>query len=260
MARNTVLKALIVDDEPNARENLALMLGEFCPEIDVVGMASGVAEAERDIKEKEPDVVFLDIRMPSGAEGFDLLKRVKEHRFFVVFVTAFKDYALEALNANALHYVLKPIDEEDLRQAVEKLLERAQEVSSSPQKFGSYQEALHKALDEIAPKKFRISIPHSRGIKLLNVDDIEYLEADGNCSMLHLRDGSRFLDTRTLKTYESELPKNLFVRVHRSYIVNFGRADELLRENGTWLQLKNGKRIPVSRKRLSYLVDLITSV
>lgn len=256
----TKLRALIVDDEPNARENLALMVDEFCPEIEVVGMAPGVVEAEKQIEEKQPDVVFLDIRMPSGAEGFDLLRRVKEHRFFVVFVTAFKDYALDALNASALHYVLKPIDVEDLRHAVDKLLARATEVKSSPQKFTSYQESLQKALDEISPQKVRIAIPHSRGIKLLNMSDIEYIEADSNCSMLHLKDGNRFLDTRTLKTYEAELPESMFVRVHRSFIVNFSRADELLRENGNWLQLKNGKRIPVSRKRLSHLVALITSI
>jgi two-component system LytT family response regulator len=254
------LRAIIVDDEYNARENLALLLREYCPQIEVVGLADGVSEAEKLLKTYHPDVVFLDIRMPSGAEGFELLKRAGDFKFFVVFVTAFRDYAVEALNANAIHYVLKPIDIEDLKKAVEKLTSHAEEIRSAPQKYSGYREDLEGLLMQLYPLKQRIAIHHAKGIKLVNTSDIEYIEADGNCSRIHLSDGSRFLDTRTLKVYEKELAEPQFLRTHRSYIVNLQRAEELIRENGNWLRLKNGKQLPVSRNRLSRLLNAITSV
>src|SRR5690554_7632415 len=109
------LRAIIVDDEDLARKNLAIMLENYCPEIDVIGEAGDIDEAESIIKSAQPDVVFLDIRMPSGSEGFDLLERLENRNFLVVFVTAFKDYAIRAFQTNAVHYILKPIDRKSTR-------------------------------------------------------------------------------------------------------------------------------------------------
>ena len=117
------LKAIIVDDEELARKNLAMLLEEYCPQVEIIGDADNIVTAEEKITSLQPDVVFLDIRMPSGAEGFELLEKIENRNFLVVFVTAFKDYALRAFNANAIHYVLKPIDVDDLTQAMEKVLE-----------------------------------------------------------------------------------------------------------------------------------------
>ena len=126
------LRAVLVDDERLARENLELLLEEFCPEVHVVGKAAGVEEGLAVISETSPDVLFLDIRMPSGAEGFDLLARLPSRNFQVVFVTAFKDYAIRALNASAVHYVLGPIDIEDLQYAVRKLVDVHQALMIAP--------------------------------------------------------------------------------------------------------------------------------
>ena len=104
------LKAIVVDDEELARKNLGMLLEEYCPTVEVIGSAGNVTEAKEVIERMKPDVVFLDIRMPSGSEGFDLLDEIENRDFLVVFVTAFKDYALRAFQANAIHYVLKPID------------------------------------------------------------------------------------------------------------------------------------------------------
>ena len=117
------LNALIVDDEELARKNLQMLLEEYCEDVEVIGQAGTIKDAKEKIETLKPDVVFLDIRMPSGSEGFDLLESIEERNFMVVFVTAFKDYALRAFNANAIHYVLKPVDIEDLQQAVEKVKE-----------------------------------------------------------------------------------------------------------------------------------------
>jgi two-component system LytT family response regulator len=132
------MRALIIDDEEFARKNLQLMLEEFCPEIEVIGEATGKDQAKAIIEASKPDVIFLDIRMPSGAEGFELLEEVENKDFLVVFVTAFKDYALRAFNASAVYYVLKPIDIDDLRLAVDKLVEAKKIFSDDPQNFVTY--------------------------------------------------------------------------------------------------------------------------
>lgn len=260
MTNKNPLSAIIIDDEPNARENLSMMLEAYCPDIVVVGMAGGVDSGMELIREKKPDVVFLDIRMPSGAEGFDLIRKMNDQQFFVVFVTAFREYALEAFKANAVHYILKPIDIEDLKTAVDKLLEQNNQIKTKPEAFDDYKQRLKLMLTDLQQAESRLAIHHSRGIKLVKPAEIDYVQADGNCSLIKMADGSRYLDTRTLKVYDDLLSPFKFLRVHRSYIVNLSRVEELLRENGTWLLLKNNQRIPVSKKRLTQFLDSIESL
>ena len=127
------LRALVVDDEEFARKNLIMLLDEFCPEIEVIGEASRKDQAKAIIESSKPDVVFLDIRMPSGAEGFELLDEIEEKDFLVVFVTAFKDYAIRAFNASAVYYLLKPIDIEELQQSVSRLVDTKKIYSENPE-------------------------------------------------------------------------------------------------------------------------------
>ena len=136
------LKAIVVDDEEFARKNLTMLLNEFCPEIEVVGEASGKKDAINTINELSPDVVFLDIRMPSGAEGFELLDEIENKNFLVVFVTAFKDYAVRAFNASAVYYLLKPIDIEELVLATKRLVETKTRYTETPGNYQTYFESL----------------------------------------------------------------------------------------------------------------------
>lgn len=260
MTATNRLTALIVDDERNARENLAMLLREYCPEIDIVGLADGVESARQQIELQRPDVLFLDIRMPSGAEGFDLLKKMSDHPFMVIFVTAFRDYAIEAFNTNAIHYILKPVDIEELKTAVDKVVRASERIRKSPGVFEQYKTQLENMIQQFSPSRQRISIHHSKGIKLVWPQEIQFVQADGNCSKLHLTNGSTFLDTRTLKVYETTLPERSFLRIHRSYIVNLNHIEELIRSDGNWLIMKNGQKIPVSRGRLSVLLKTITAV
>ena len=216
------LRTLLVDDEPLARENLRMLIADFCPEIEVVGTAGSVTEAKQKIEELTPEVVFLDIRMPSGAEGFQLLEEVPDKKFLVVFVTAFKDYAIKAFNANAIHYVLKPVDIDDLQTAVKKLLEVHKTVENNPTNFADYVETLNNLSSTLngAGEVQRIAIHHSKGFKIVEDTEIIHLEADGNCTHLHFEDGGKYLDTRTLRIYEDILNKGRFFRTHKSHIVN----------------------------------------
>mgnify|MGYP001547952960 FL=1 len=256
------MKTLIVDDEALARENLKMMIDEFCPELSVVDMADGVDSARIAIEQHNPDVVFLDIRMPSGAEGFDLLDSVADRKFMVVFVTAFKEYAVKAFNANAVHYILKPIDVDDLRNAVQKLIESKKNFDVHPDSFGEYVHLLKDLGNSISNNQFsnKITISHTKGMKIIEDDSVVHLDADGNCTSLYFKDGSRYLDTRTLKVYEEMLNPAKFYRVHKSHIINLNHLKEYLSEDGHFAVMDNGAQLPVARNRLSSFLSLLKSM
>lgn len=256
------LKALVVDDEDLARKNLTMLLHEYCDDVDVVGDAGNITTAKEKIEELKPDVVFLDIRMPSGSEGFDLLDSIEDRNFFVVFVTAFKDYALRAFNANAIHYVLKPVDIDDLIRAVDKVKEAKLSFSDNPENFDTYFESIKNLSHSLETEGFgtKVAISHTKGIKLIEIKDIMYLEASGNCTILYFSDGTRYLDTRTLKIYEGILNPAIFYRIHKSHIVNMNYLKEYLNEDGHFAILKNGKLLSVARNRVSSFVKTLKSL
>ena len=253
------LRALIIDDEDLARKNLTMMLEDNCPDIDVIGEASNIDEAEALIEATAPDVVFLDIRMPSGTEGFDLLERLKTRNFLVIFVTAFKDYAVRAFQANAAHYLLKPIDEDELITAVDKVIATKETFAEHPDNYETYFTSLQNLADRLTKNKVsnRIAISHTKGVKIIEDDTIVYIEANGNCSMLYFNDGSRYLDTRTLKIYEGILNGEKFYRIHKSYIINMNQIKEYISEDGHMLKLKSGVTLPVARNRVSAFLKTI---
>lgn len=253
------LRALVVDDEEYARKNLIMLLDDFCPEIEVIGEASGKNQAKNLIASTQPDVVFLDIRMPSGAEGFELLDEVEEKNFLVVFVTAFKDYAVRAFNASAVYYILKPIDIDELRSATEKLVEANRIFGEDPDNYVTYFRSLHNLSDQLLRNKptNRIAISHTKGLKIVEDDTISHLDASGNCTTIYFNDGTRYLDTRTLKIYENILNPAKFFRIHKSHIINLKNLAEYINEDGHFAVLKNGLRVPVARNRVSEFVKLL---
>jgi two-component system LytT family response regulator len=253
------LRALVVDDEEFARKNLSMLLEEYCPDVEVIGEASRKSEAKAIIESSKPDVVFLDIRMPSGSEGFELLDELEEKDFLVVFVTAFKDYAIRAFNASAVYYLLKPIDIEELQTAVEKVKDTRRIFSEDPQNYATYYTSLKHLSDSLLRNKpnNRIAIAHTRGLKIVEDDTISHLEASGNCTTIYFKDGTRYLDTRTLKTYELILNPSKFFRVHKSHIINMELLSEYLNEDGHFAVLKGGLRIPVARNRVADFVKTL---
>ena len=253
------LRAIVVDDEEFARKNLILLLEEFCPEIEVIGEASRKEQAKAIIESSKPDVVFLDIRMPSGSEGFELLDEIEEKDFLVVFVTAFKDFAIKAFNANAAYYLLKPIDIDELLISVAKLVDAKRIYNENPQGFPTYFNSLRNLSDTLIRNKpnNRIAISHTKGLKIIEDDTIVHLEASGNCTTIYFEDGSRYLDTRTLKVYENILDPTKFCRIHKSHIINLDRLTGYLHEDGHFALMKNGLQIPVARNRVSEFVKML---
>jgi len=255
------IKALIIDDEELARENLKILLNDYCPNIEVVGLATGKQDAKNKIEELKPQVIFLDICMPSGIEGLTLLEEIENKDFLVVFVTAFKEYALKAFNANAVYYLLKPIDIDELIEASTKIEERIKLLNSNAEVKKTYQKSLENVAESIRTKKTsKITISHTKGIKIIDQKDVVYLQADGNCTQLFFRDKTKYTDTRTLKIYENMLDKSLFFRTHKSYMINLNYLKEYVTSDGTFALLKGGKEIPVSRKKTREFTLLLRSL
>ncbi len=256
------LKALIIDDEELARKNLSMILDEYCPEVELLGEAGDIVEAKEKIEQLKPEVIFLDIRMPRASEGFDLLESIENRDFFVVFVTAFKDYALKAFNANAIHYVLKPVDVDDLVSAVAKVMETKKQFGGDAENFKTYFEAIKNLSTNFDNKGYgdKIAISHTKGIKLVEASNVIYLEASGNCTMLYFKDGKRYLDTRTLKVYENILNPEKFYRIHKSHIINLSYLKEYLNEDGHMAVLKDGKVLPVARNRVPAFVKTLKAL
>ena len=253
------LRTYIVDDERLARENLKMLLESFCPDVEVIGEASNIQDAEQGIRECLPDFIFLDIRMPSDSEGFELIERLKDLNLLVVFVTAFKDYAIKAFNANAAYYVLKPIDIEELQLSIHKVMEAKQVFDEDESNFDVYHETLKELSVALRSNKHsgRFAISHTKGLKIVEEKNVIYFEAQGNCTMLYFNDGSRYLDTRTLKTYESIVDENSFFRIHKSFLVNLSYLVEYLHSEGHYVVLNNKVELPVARNRVSDFVKAL---
>jgi two-component system LytT family response regulator len=253
------IRAYIVDDERLARENLKMLLESFCPDVEVIGEAGNITDAEEGIRDCMPDLLFLDIRMPSDAEGFQLLERIKDLNIIVIFVTAFKDYAIRAFNANAAYYVLKPVDIEELQLAVQKVMDTKVIFDADDSNFEVYQQTLKQLADTLINNKHtgRFAIAHTKGLKIVEEKNVMYFEAQGNCTMLYFKDGSKYLDTRTLKTYESIVDPKEFFRIHKSYLANISCIVEYVHSDGHYVLLANKIELPVARNRVADFVKVL---
>lgn len=251
------LRAIIVDDEVHARENLKFLLQNYCPEIEVVGMAGDEEKARECVSELKPHVIFLDICMPSGTEGFDFLESLPDKKFQVVFVTAFKDYAIRALNANAIHYLLKPVDVDDLKAAVKKLISTNQLFSENQEQLINYVKSLENLSKAMLPSVGvpRITINHAKGFKIVDPSDFMYLEGEGNYTSIIFVDGSKYVDTKSIGVYEDILDPKIFFRIHKSHIVNILYVKEFLKDDGHFIVMKNDTRLAISRLRVPQFLE-----
>ncbi len=227
--------AIVVDDEHNNRENLITMLAKYCPQINVLGEAANVSEAQHLIKTASPEVVFLDIEMPGG-NGFTLLD-AGQVPFKVIFVTAYDAYALKAIKFSALDYLLKPIDREELKEAVTRL-----EITSERQeeRFKNLGAFLNQ--DE---KKIALSLTDE--IRLVPLHQVLRLQADSNYCRFHLSSGEEIMTSKNLGYYYDLLKDHDFVRVHQSHLVNKHKLERYVKKDGGFLVLTNGDEVPVSR-------------
>lgn len=248
------LKALIVDDEFNARNNLKILIEEFCPEVEIIGLAESAAEARKIIDKEKPDVVFLDIAMPTE-DGFSLLKSYKDRTFSVVFTTAYNEYALKAFKENAIDYLEKPISIDDLQQAVQKVIKM--HGSTEQMTPAELSEMVDEAMED---KNDRISVPTRDGYIIIRNTDIIHLEASDNYTMIYLTDGSRHLSSKNIKVYEENLNQEVFFRTHKSHIINVEHhLKEFSRSEGNMAVLTNDINVPIARRKMSNFLSRINT-
>lgn len=247
------MRVLIVDDEPDARDNLRMMIGEHCPELTVVGLAGSAPEARELIAAEAPQGLFLDIKMP-GEDGFDLLHSLQGQDLPVVFTTAYDEFALQAFKENALDYLEKPIGIEELRRAAAKLCRMAGDPGAAPQQAGAIAALLQ---DPASPLSRRMAVPGRDGLTLLKHEDILYLEASDSYTTIHTRDGKRQISSKHIRVFENNLDPKRFFRVHKSYIINLEHLRAFSRGEGNMAVLDNGAMIPVSRRKMPDFLALI---
>lgn len=249
----TTLNTIIVDDEEFARSSLYFLLQENCPEVNICGIAKSVSEARALLQGYEVDLIFLDIAMP-GENGFSLIPQVQEANATVIFTTAYDQYALKAIKANAIDYLLKPIDIEELIAAVEKAAKYQQLNQALNQSTG-----LKNLETELKEQRGinRLTLPSGQGYRLVDVDDIIHIEADSNYSIFHLKNKEKITVSKVLKDYEEILPEERFFRIHKSSIVNLKYVKEYNNKNGLVLLLENGESLVVSRRRASDFFEKI---
>ncbi len=237
------LKAIIVEDEKTSRDILKNYLAKYCPKVNLLGEAENVEEALELIRKNDLDLVFLDVEMPYG-NAFDLLDKVGDRQFETVFVTAYNQYALDALNAHASYYLLKPI-------AIDNLIEAVDYVCEIKEKENKLEQAVLKPVNSRVTGK--ITIPQQQGFEVLEVKDILYCQADDNYTQIFLRDNKKLV-SKTLKYFEEILSENGFARVHKSYLVNVNAVVEYRKGKGGSVVLENGKQIMVSPSRKKELL------
>jgi two-component system LytT family response regulator len=237
------LKTLIVDDEPNAVDFISSIIGEYCPDLEVISKAYDVPEGIKSINEMKPDLVFLDVEMPNGT-GFDLLTHFPDKDFDVVFITAFNHYAIRAIKFSAVDYILKPINIKEFIESVNKVLQKRTESSSkSNENFKILLENLRSG----SPS--RLAIPTTDGMEYLNPKEIIRIEADRSYSWFYMTGNRKILVSRHLKEYQDLLGDRYFFRSHNSHLINLKYVRKYVRKEGGFIEMQDGAQIPVSRNR-----------
>lgn len=244
------LNAIIVDDEEYSRKSLYYLIESNCPDIVISGMAESVEDARKLLKTKEVDLVFLDIAMPQE-NGFELIPDLEKNETSVIFTTAFDQYALKAIKASAIDYLLKPVNISELQVSIEKVfawkaLKRSHNLDNQ-----TYTASLQSLSDNINShdKIRRISLPDSQGFKVKDIDDIIYIEADNNYTKFYFKESEKMIVAKAMKEYEDLLSPEQFVRIHKSTIINLKYLRDYSNKSGLMVTMDDETELAISRRR-----------
>jgi two-component system LytT family response regulator len=247
------MRAIMIDDEKHCSESLRFLIEEFTPQVELIAETNDPFQGLGLITAHRPDLLFLDIEMPH-LNGFDLLSKLSNLKFVTFFTTAYDEFALKALKHNAVDYLLKPIDEQELQQAVAKAEEQ---INSSDLQF-----KLHALLNQLGKSEpqveGKISLPTMEGLEFVKVQAIIRCQSDSNYTDLFLVDGQQLVVSKTLKEIEELLPSSCFVRVHHSHVVNLNHIMRYQKGAGGVLVMDNGDHVNVSRSKKNDFLNSIS--
>ena len=238
-----MIKALIIDDEAKARNILHHYLSSFITEITEIRQADGVDSALDILKVYQPDIVFLDVEMPHK-NGFQFLMEINDPAFDVIFTTAYNQYAIQAIRFSALDYLLKPVDPDELKAAVDRHIEKRETTSEKKALYNNLVDNIEKK--DI--KDFKIAVPSAEGVYFFTIDEILRLEADRSYTHIHLVKKRPFIASKTLKHFEEMLEEFHFIRTHKSHLINPKHVTHVTSDNEQ-IVLTDGSKVEVSRRK-----------
>ncbi len=248
-----MIKALIVDDEQSSIDLLKWLVGEYCPDITSVQTARSVQDAVPLLRSFQPDIVFLDIQMPHQ-NGFDLLTNIDNWNFEVIFTTAYNEFAIQAIRFSALDYLLKPIDEAELKKAVERYKVKRIYAPAGQILFRNFMQNIAQGNRE----KFKLALADASEIKYVQLDEIIRLQAESNYTHIFLKGNKVFISAKTLKEYDEMLEGQRFLRVHKSHLVNPAHIQAYDRQ-GILLMSDNSK-VEVARRKKEFLQQALAGM
>ena len=249
------MKAILVDDEPDGIRTLQKLLELHCPHVNVVATCSNAVIAKQQILQTEPDVVFLDIQMP-GKSGLDLLTELSGKDFEVIFVTAHNEYMLQALQYSAADYLLKPVDEDRLMEAVQRVETRLEAGKKEEHRNA----LLHNLSKTGNPSEMRLCLPTLKGFIILKLDDIIYCEAERSYTVFHIDENRTVTVSKPLLEYDQILQDTSFLRIHKSFLINLHHVKEYQRGEGGTVIMSNNAEIEVSRRKKDQFLMKIKEV
>jgi two-component system LytT family response regulator len=249
-----MLKVVIIDDELNAREVIANTLLANCENVSLVGTADNVKNGIHCIELNKPDIVLLDVQMPDGT-GFDLLNRVGEINFKVIFITAHQEFAMQAFKFSALDYILKPVDPQELSQAIKRASETLEQKNISLN-----MNTLRENMSQPTKDAKKLILKSSDQIHAINVKDIVRCESDGNYTTFILSDGRKLLATRILKEFDEMLQPYNFFRVHQSHLINIDYFETYKKGDGGIVIMTDRSEIPLASRKKEAFLKLLSSL
>lgn len=238
-----MIKALLVDDEQKARNILQHYISNFIPEITEIRQASSVDEALEHLENWQPGIVFLDVEMPHK-NGFDFLVATKQPSFDVIFTTAYNQYAIQAIRFSALDYLLKPVDPDELKAAVNRHLEKKETEGQKKELYSN----LVQNIEKKNAKDFKIAVPTTQGVFFFTVDEVIRMEADTSYTHIHLVNKKPFVASKTLKHFEEMLEGFNFIRTHKSHLVNARHITRISNDHD-FILLTDDSKVEISRRK-----------
>jgi len=244
------VKSILIDDEPRGLSSMQKLLELNCPDVEIIAMCSNVDEAIEKIKVLKPELAFLDISMPVK-NGFDLLKELKNPSFEVIFVTAHNQFMIEAFHFSAIDYLLKPVDDDLLIDAVKRAKKRISEKAGNK----NIETFLHNMQVKQSMQKMKLCIPSLKGFQVIELDDIFYAESSGNYTNLYFANQQMICTSKPMHEYEVLLEDAGFVRIHKSCLVNLLHVKEYIRGEGGSVKLSDKTELEVARRKKDNLLS-----
>jgi two-component system, LytTR family, response regulator len=250
-----MIRAIVIDDEINNLKNLRQILHKHCQELTVVGTALNADEGIKIIEALDPDLVFLDIQMP-GKSGFEMLRSLVSYHFAIIFVTAYDQYGIQAIKFSALDYLLKPIDIDELKEAVQKAIRFQKQKSQNLQV-----ENLLRLIElRHTKEEHRIALPSLKEIRFVLIREIVRCEASNNYSIFYFLNGEKIIVSRPIAEFEELLKEYGFLRPHKSHLVNQKFIKSFVKEDGGYLLLEDHSQLPISKQKKEQIKTILSSI